>query len=261
MEETNIHEVTDAEIVEATPATEPGPKNNKLKIALAILLVGVLVSGGVYFVLQDKANTVAVVNGMKITQKELADSINLITQNATMQGIDVTTPEIQAEINKQAMSVLVNNALIISGAGAAGITAEEEKIQSEYDKLVTELGGEDELKARMAEVDLTEEKLRSNIRERIVADAFIESQTDIEALAVTEEEVNSLFDSFYPDGIDAQKDEVGKDGAPLPSEEVIKAQIEQQILGQKRQEVVNALITKLHDEATIEIKGEETVVE
>ncbi len=248
MEETNIHEVTDAEVVETTPMAEPKPKNNKLKIALAILLVGVLVSGGIYYVLQDKANTVAVVNGMKITQKELTESIDLITQNASMQGIDVSTPEIQAEINKQAMDVLVNNALIIGGAEVAGISADKEKIQTEYDKLVTELGGEEELKARMAEVSLTEEKLRSNIEERIIADAFIESQTDIETLAATEEEVTSFYDMLK-----AQS-------TTTPALEEIRPQIEEQIVGQKRQEVVNALITKLHDEATIEIKGEEEAV-
>ncbi len=243
MEDTNTQQVTDAEVIEPAVEREAQPVN-RMKIAIIILALGVVTSGALYYVLHERNNTVAVVNGYKISKTEYANSVAMITQNATMQGVDVTDPAIQSEINNQAVSILVNNALLIGGAKAAGIALDEAKVQSEYDALVSELGGEETLKTRMAEVGLTEEKLRSNISERIIADAFIEAETDIESIAVTDAEVEEFLASIQTEG------------AELPPLEEIRPQIESQILGQKRQAVVDEFLAKLRETAEIDIKIE-----
>jgi hypothetical protein len=244
MEETNAQEVREAEVVETSTAPAP-TDNKKLKVAALIIAIGVVVSGGLYFMLDMRANTVAVVNGFKITQEAFQSNVDMIMQNATLSGADVTDPVVVKQINDQALDILINNALLIEGAKAAGISADEAEVATEYETLVTGVGGAEELAKRMEEVGLTEEKLRSNIKDRLVADAFIEAQTDIENLTVTDEEVTAFLET------------ISTEGSELPPLEEIKPQIEAQILSQKQQALVTEFLKKLRDEATVDIRIEE----
>jgi peptidyl-prolyl cis-trans isomerase SurA len=215
-----------------------------LYLALAILIIGAVAAGGYYFLGSKNAEggPVAIVNGLKIARDEFNSSVELITQTALLQGANVTDPTVQTAINEQALDILVNNTLLIEAAREEGITVSQEKIDSEYQGLITEHGGEEELAARMEEVGLTEKKLRSNIEEKFLVDAYIEAVTDVENVTVSEDEVKELYDS-------ANTGETA-----LPPLEEIRPQVEEQIRGQKRQTIVNELILKLRNEATIEVK-------
>ncbi len=249
MEETQAQVVREAEVVETASATTP-VQNTKLKIAAAIIVLGIVVSGGVYYMLNVRADTVAIVNGFKITRDEFDKNVSMIMQSATLSGADVADPIVVKQINDQALDILINNALLIEGARGAGISADGAEVQTQYDAIVASVGGAEELAKRMAEVGLTEEQLRSNIEDRILADAFIEAQTDIKNLSVSDEEVQSYYDT-----VASQITE----GTETPSLDEIKPQIEAQILSQKQQELVTAFLKKLRDEATVDIKLEEAV--
>ncbi len=187
-------------------------------------------------------DAVAVVNGKNISVTEFNESIALIEQNATLQGVDITDATTKEEIRTQALDTLINNALIITAAENAGITVTDEKFKEAYDTLVTEVGGAETLTLRMTEIGLTEEKLNSNIKERIIADQYIESQTDIENLSVSEEEVQAFITALNaPEG-------------QLPPLEEIRLQVEAQILSQKQQQLIIDLLAKLRSEAKIEMK-------
>lgn len=259
MDENKNQEVLDAEVVETsveTPPEEGTPKKSlskNTKIAIGIIVLGALLGGGVYLVGKERANTVAIVNGFKITRDAYDESVKMITQNATVQGVDVSDPSIQSEIHTQAIDILVNNALLIEGAKAAGVTVNEEVVATEYETLVTQLGGEEELAKRMSEVGLTKEKLESNIRDRKLADGYIEAETDIENVTVTEEEVRTLYDTLIPPGSENAKDDVENE---VPAFEDLRPQLEQQILYEKRQAIVNEFLTSLRDKAKIDIKIE-----
>ncbi|MCF7815783.1 MAG: SurA N-terminal domain-containing protein [Candidatus Pacebacteria bacterium] len=216
---------------------------DKRIVSATVVAILILVGAGYYTYAQRvNSQTVAIVNGHKISQTEYEDSVSLIEKNAVAQGIDLTQETIQKEVKNQALEILVNNALLISAANAAKIEVTDAEVQEKYDELATELGGEDALKSKMIEIGLTEEKLRSNIEERVLADKYIESKTSINALTVTDDEVAAFLD-----GIDAGENE-------LPPLDEIKPQIEAQILSQKQQQVVADLISSLREDATIELK-------
>lgn len=229
--------------VQTPVVTAPFYKNKQLIVSIIVALA--LIGGAGYYVYTQYyagGGIVAVVNGKNIYKKEFDESVALIKQTAVAQGIDLTQPNIEQSIQEQAMTTLVNNVLILSAAGKAGFKATDEEIQKKYDELVTQLGTADELKKRMAEVGLTEEKLRSNIAERTIADQYIESTTTIKELAVTEEEVQTFLKA------------IDTGAAELPPLEEIRPQIEAQILGQKQQQLVADLIERLRTSATIELK-------
>ena len=241
---TQTEEVIQYEETTATESTvsEPFYKKNPLFIAIAVAVV--LVLGAGYYVYADRyagGGTVATVNGMKIYAKDLDESVLLFEQSATAQGADVTDATLKAQLRAQALDVLINNALIITASKEEGFTASKEARDAKYAELVTELGGEAQLTARMAEMGLSKEKLEDNITERIIADQYIESQTEIEDVAVSEEEIATFLKTLT---------ETNKDLPPL---EEIRPQIEAQILGQKQQQIVVDLIEKLRSEAKIDM--------
>lgn len=223
------------------PSASPLYKNKVMLIALAVALALILGAGYYAYMMSTTGSTVAVVNGKKITQKEFTENILLIEQAATAQGADITKADVQKEIQNQALEVLVNNALLITAALGAKMTVTDDEIKSKYDELISQLGTEDELKKRMAEVGLTEEKLQNNIRERILADKYIESNTDVETLVVSDDEVQDFIKT------------ISTDNAQLPPIEEIRPQIEAQILGQKRQDIIVELLKTLRADAKIDV--------
>ncbi len=230
-----------------TPGTDALGHGNagKIKIAIGIVLVGVLVAGGMFYLRSQSDTVAAVVNGTKIKKIDFDNNVALITQQASLQGYDVTSPDIQKEITTQAIDTLVNNALLLEAAGDADITASDEEIKVQRDALVLELKGEENLKAQMDVVGLTEEKLRSNIYERIVVDKFIEAETDIELLAATPEEIGAFYAMLSEQG-----------GTTTPPLDTIRSEIEREIITPKRLELVNAFLATLREGADIEIKIE-----
>lgn len=217
-------------------------KNKKMlgAIALAVVLLGG--AGGYTYYMQTTGGTMATVNGTRIFKKDFDESVKLIEQNAVQQGADISDVATQKEIRDQALEVLINNTLLISAAKDAGFVVTDEDIQKKYDELVEQLGSVETLALRMSEVGLTEEKLRANIAERILSDLYIESVTPIKDLSVSDEEINEFMKS------------INTGEAKLPPLAEIRPQIEQQILGQKRQQIVDNLLAKLRKEGEIEIK-------
>lgn len=232
-----------AEVVAAaTPATTllTSARKRQLITAAIVVVLGGIIAGG-YYLYVTRYEPVAVVNGFKIARKEFNDSVSMITQTASLQGADITDTAVQQQISDQAMEILVSNKLLLEGASAKGITADETAVQAEYDKLIAELGTEDELKKRMAEVGISEAKLRSNIGERLIVDAYLKAETDIDEVKIEESDLKARYDSYVAGGVQ------------IPPYEEVKAQLESQMLGEKQQEIVNNFIASLKEKAAIEI--------
>jgi peptidyl-prolyl cis-trans isomerase SurA len=206
---------------------------------LAGLILAIVL--GYFFYIRMNADVAAVVDGTKITRAELENNIAMMTKSAELQGMDVSDATVTEAIKTQALDNLINNALLMNAANEAGLASNEAAVQSAYETLLSEVGGEEELKSRMASVGLTDETLKGNISDRIIADAYIESVTDIENATVTIEEIESYLASISTQGI------------TLPPLEEIKPQIESTLLAEKQQKYVDDLIAKLRSEATIEI--------
>lgn len=231
------------EVVSEESSVVKSAGNKRLLVAVGIVLVGALIAGGYYFFTRNTTDVspVAVVNNIKIARAQFNDSVAMITQTASLQGADLSDPEVQSSINSQAVNLLIDNSLLIQGAKEAGFEATDEQVQSEYDTLVEQLGGVDALNARMTEVGLTEEKLRQNISEKILVDAYLTDKTDIENVSATDEEITSFYDSLKAQG------------GEVPPLADVKAQIEAQIIGQKKQTIVADFLATLREGAKIEV--------
>jgi hypothetical protein len=235
-----ISEVSSTE----TPSVEnktPFYKNTQL---MGAIVAAVIILGGagyyVYSTQYAKGGVIATVNGEKIYQADLAENIDRMNQGALAQGVDIADPAIKVEIEKQAYQVLIDNALLLGAADKAGIEASKEEITAKYDELVAQIGGEEVLTTQLTESGVTMDELQANIKERVIVDKYLESVTDIESLTVTDEEITQFLAGFPSE--------------TLPPLEEIRPQVEEQILNQKRQEILGTHIKQLNEEAEIVTK-------
>lgn len=185
---------------------------------------------------------VARVNGVEVTGEKYGSAIAELAQNATAQGADMNDPNVQNAIAQEALTIVVNTELLVQAAEAAGHAASEEAVQTEYDAIVTQVGGEEAFTAALASVALTDTELRSNIKDQIAIRAFIDASVDVEGITVTDEEVQALYDQAAASGV-----------GELPPLADIKPQVEAQVRATKEQELVAAFIESLKGEADIEV--------
>ena len=245
---------------DAPKSATPFYKKYSMQLSIAVAVIIVLGAGGYVYAknyvhdgiiatiggkdiyLYPQGGVVAVVNGTKIYRKEFNESVALVEQSATAQGIDLTDATIKSKIQQQALDVLISNSLIHEAAEKAGFSVSDDEVQAKYDELVKQLGTKEELTKRMGEMGLTEEKLRSNIKERVLADKYVQSETDIENLKVSDAEVQEFIKN------------ISTGNTKLPPLDQIRPQIEAQILSQKQQQIYTTLVDKLRAGATIDTK-------
>lgn len=220
-----------------------------------VLLMGV----GLWYVLeaQGRVNTgvfatvnelikptpaAAVLNGVKIPMNTYEKNRSQIEKNAEAQGLKVDDEAVKTEITKQAIDVLVNTELLKQAAAKENITATQEQIDARYQEIITSLGGEEALKAKMSELGITEESLQSDIKGEIIIQAYLSQAVDVSKIVIEEADIKKVYD------------QANTPGAKLPPLAEVKAEIETQLKSTKEQELVNAHIEMLRADAKIETK-------
>lgn len=186
--------------------------------------------------------TIATVNGVKIKGSDLNVSIQQITSAAQLQGVDVTDPSVQADIQAQAVEMLVNTELLKQEAAEKGIEITEADVDARIETLIAELGGEDVLADRMEQLGIDEDSLREDIHSELIIQALLDDVFAEEAIEVTDEEVARVYDVQ------------GGEESGLPEFEEIQEQLEAQIRLSKEQVVVDEFIQDLRADAEIEVE-------
>ncbi|MCA9361860.1 SurA N-terminal domain-containing protein [Candidatus Kaiserbacteria bacterium] len=256
--ETKVESTTEA--ASAPAAEQSTAKKSKKGIIAAILVVALIILGVLYalekqgrsstsifagFIEYQEANAiVATVNGDNIINAQLDTSINQFTQVAAAQGVDVTSPEIQADIRDQALDVLINTTLLKQAAAERGIDVTDEEVTERLDSITADLGGEEVLVTRMEELGIDAEQLHSDIRDEIVIQELLEVLFAEAAVEVTEEEIAEVYQG------------AGGEEAGLPAIEEVREQVAAQIRTSKEQTVIDEYIDELKAEAAIEVEGE-----
>ncbi len=246
---------------EATPVLGNDAKKQMIKqyaiATLVILVIGVglayaleqqgRLSTGVFDKVESLVNpepAAAIVNGTKISKADYDKNLTQLQTGATAQGMDVNNESLQAEIKQQAIDVLINTELLRQAAYSEGALVTDEQIEARYQEIVTSIGGEEQLAAKMVELNITEPALRKDIEGEILIQGHLSKAVDVSTITVTEKEVTDAY---------AQISGTAGAGVTVPPLEEIKTQLEAQLKTNKEQELVNAYITKLREAATIEV--------
>jgi len=226
---------------------------------LAAVAVVIIIIGGVLYLLekegrsstqifsgilakQEANKVVASVNGNEILNSELQTSIAQFTQAAEAQGVDTTTPEVQADIKTQSLDVLVNTELLKQAAAERGIEITDEVANERLEAIKAEIGGEAVLAEKMAELGIDDAKLKQDIRDELMIQQLLDAKFAEANIEVTDAEIQSVYDG------------AGGTEAGLPALEEVRSQVESQIRSSKQQDIINQFLTELKDKAEVEIK-------
>lgn len=223
--------------------------------AIAALVIG-LMGSGLWLVLESQGRVqtnflgtftnrgpVAVVNGTKISRQDYNTNRLQVEGSAVVQGADVTDPSVISQINTQAIETLVNTELLRQKAKELDITVAEEEVDARYNEIVEQVGGEELLATKMAELGITNEGLLRDIKDELFIQKLFDQEINTDNIEVTEEEITQVFSQ-----VSAQSDTT----PTLDDEtrEIIKTNIQLS----KEQTAITEYIQSLRTEANIEIK-------
>jgi hypothetical protein len=177
------------------PSWEEIKKSKVTKYTLMILLlllVFVAIDFGVQYLNNDYS--AAVVNGDRVTNKEYYDRLDQSYGNAIV-------------------SQLIDEELIRQEAKKQGIEATQEEIDREMDKVIEQIGGEEQLDLALETYGLHKEDLESQIEIDILTRKILEPTLDY-----TEEDVMAFFEE-YSDMIFPEETEALEEGELLSYED------------------------------------------
>lgn len=258
-EEVNISE----SLLTENTVTNGGVPNMRKKLitqysiaTLIVLLIGVglayaleqqgRIHTGIFTKVNELINptpAVATVNGVKIPVTDYNKNLDQLTAAASQQGADVATDTVKEEIKQQALDVLVNTELLKQAAKKAGVVVTQDQIDTRRKEIVTQLGDEEKLQAKMKELGITEESLDRDISGEILIQTHLKTAVDVSKVTVTDEELKVAYDQI----VGTQKK------GDVPPLEQIKTQLESQLSSNKQQDLINTYIKTLREGADVKI--------
>lgn len=256
---------TDTQVVEATEVVKKAaaPAFPSSFLIIAVVLAVVVIAGlyyysqsqsdtanvlttnepaGVEAVAQEYPAVVAIVNGQEVSGSDFAISVQQVTQVAAQQGVDPSDSAVQEQIQTQAIDVLINTVLLGEAAKAGEVTVTDEAVEAEIAQIQGQYESPEAFAQAVTDSGLSMDKVRSDVYERQLVNNYLESNSDVAAVTVSEAEVTAAYDSFATGATE------------LPPLEQVYAPLEQQLITQKKQEIIAGIIDGLRQAATIEIK-------
>lgn len=198
--------------------------------------------------LEDIPEVVAVVNGTEIDRDLFTTTYeNQLSQAAA--AAQAGGQELDQELLKTSVADnLVSAELLRQEADKRGIEVTPEARTAAIDELLqrSQLESEEELRATFAEQGLDEAQFDEQLADQVRLDALIAEEAG--DTAPTDQEIQDTYDAAK-----AQQEAGGESATPIPPLEEVRAQIEEQLSGEKASAAAQALIAQLREDADITV--------
>lgn len=139
--------------------------------------------------------TVATVNGTAIPRTTFERLVRAQVDEATAQLDELSDAErvaAIADLQRQVLSQLIRNALIVQAAAQLGVEVTDAEVEQRWQQEAAALGSEQALRDRIAELGLTEAEARDQLRALLLQDAIAQYFTD--GVVVDDEEVAARYE-------------------------------------------------------------------
>lgn len=186
----------------------------------------------------DPTATVATVNGVVITRDELDKKMKQI-QSSIPDG--VTDPGTDPMFESQVLDEIINFKILLGQANTRGIEVTMEEIDAEIKTLVELFGSQEAFDLQLTAAGLTLQTLRTNMQNELMIRKLVNAETNLEEVAVTDDELKAAFSLAYPEGTE---------GAPAYEE--VAEMLRAQLIQQKGSAIVEAYVGDLRNESTVE---------
>ncbi len=261
------------EVVANTATTESispthAPRHNSVLVQYGIAGLIILIMGaGLWYILETQGRVhttvfsslrtmvlgekaAVIVNGEKVPLSAYEKSVAQLSSMATEQGMDPNDASLATQIKDQAIELLINTEVLRQAAVKAGLSVDDEEVNTRFDDIVTQLGSEEVLNTRLTEIGSSVTTLREDIRGELLIQKYLDTNVDVSGVNVTEADAKTQYDNLV-----AYYKAQATDSAPavdIPTFEEAKDGLMAQIKTEKEQELIGEHIDKLRSEATIE---------
>jgi peptidyl-prolyl cis-trans isomerase SurA len=183
--------------------------------------------------MEDK--TIAKVNGREIKRNDLDLQIKKLTQSLKITVPQEGTKE-RNDFEQEELNRMIDAVLLAQEAEKKDFRPKEGEVKSQYDLLLSQVGGEEKLVEALNNVGITKEQLREDMAAQMMLDRYLGFIKEKNGITVTDEEIKD----FYEKEIVPQDKKI-----ELKDIEVrIRQVLEQQKLNQPLSEIVQDLRSK-----------------
>jgi hypothetical protein len=220
-------------------------KQHELSLKTVIIGLVILVLAVVAFVwiirmpASYKRVVVAKVNSQEITDADVQEMMNLASPWFKNSGVDITDRAVNDKMKKEALAVLVDDALMAQDAQTLGISTSTEAIEGAYNQAIASFPSKDEFTKSLGEIGLTEEGLHKKIADQMLIETYLENRLSLSTVSASDAEINAIYPSV---------------ASQLPagqSEADSRNAVKDAIIKQKIQSSQTQLLAELRDKATV----------
>ena len=171
---------------------------------------------------------VAVVNGVAITQEDFDREFFGIQEQSSSRGEKLDDARI-AEVKQKVLDKLIDGELLYQESQKMGVKVDDSIVDEQYAKFKDQFPSPEEFIKELEKVKLTEASLKSQIKQVMIIQQYID-QEFVQKITVSEEELKAFFDTY------------------------LKERIEKNLKQEKIQNEVSSFIEKVREKAIIERK-------
>jgi len=142
---------------------------------------------------QPSEDTVAVVDGSVITQKDFDREMSRVRQQLLNMGKHLTNSQIP-DIKKEVLENLVNRELLYKESQSKGIKVDEAKVNEQIITLKKQFPSEDQFKSALMNMNISEAGMKAQIRRMFSIQQFIDTYIAHKA-TVSDEEPKVFYES------------------------------------------------------------------
>ncbi|MBU0985694.1 MAG: SurA N-terminal domain-containing protein, partial [Proteobacteria bacterium] len=136
---------------------------------------------------------VAVVNGTIIPLAEFNEELEQIKQRISQQGQQISDTEL-VELKNNLLEDLINQRLIYQESQNKGIQVAERLITDSFLAIKKRFPGEDEFKKALSETNLTEDTIKSKIKQGIAIKELLDTVI-VQKITIPESETREFYDA------------------------------------------------------------------
>jgi len=136
---------------------------------------------------------VAMVNGTPITKDAFEQTMKVAKQQFSRMG----NPMDDAQLKEEVLNQLIGRELLYQQSQKAGIQVDQKMVDEQIAQMKKQFPTEDEFQKALKGMNLTEEKMRSNMEKGLALQKFI-TETYMKNATVPEKEIKEFYD-IHPD--------------------------------------------------------------
>ncbi|MBU0678952.1 MAG: peptidylprolyl isomerase [Verrucomicrobia bacterium] len=142
--------------------------------------------------LRALADVIAVVDGVEITRGQLEQETRALLAQLSQRFPPEQLVQMRDQVSAQALDQAINKTLLSAAVEQADTQVDQKEIDDVLAKITASLGPDTSLADRLAQLQVTEETLRENIRKDLAIGNYLEAQVG-EIAEPTTEEITAFY--------------------------------------------------------------------